>query len=125
MIPIEKEQEFNHLDYETKEERIKAYSKYRYQKKKKQLNKEKVEWMRTPRGYYSVVRSRTKKNYGIEHDDFDNLIKRGCQKCGFQEDWVLDIHHIDGNHKNNDRNNLMYLCPNCHHRKERRKFIIH
>ena len=26
----------------------------------------------------------------------------------------LEIHHIDGNNKNNDKNNLQLLCPNCH-----------
>ena len=26
----------------------------------------------------------------------------------------LEIHHIDGNHKNNHLENLQILCPNCH-----------
>jgi hypothetical protein len=38
--------------------------------------------------------------------------------CGLSE-WhekrlVLEIHHIDGAHQNNSRENLQYLCPNCH-----------
>ena len=41
-----------------------------------------------------------------------------CEKCGgavwFGEPMPLELHHIDGNHKNNDFNNLMLLCPNCH-----------
>ena len=24
------------------------------------------------------------------------------------------IHHLDGNHKNNDPNNLILVCPSCH-----------
>lgn len=27
---------------------------------------------------------------------------------------VLQIHHIDGNHYNNEESNLQLLCPNCH-----------
>jgi 5-methylcytosine-specific restriction endonuclease McrA len=41
-----------------------------------------------------------------------------CEICGIK-DWlnekiVLEIHHIDGDNKNNKLNNLMILCPNCH-----------
>ena len=42
-----------------------------------------------------------------------------CECCGNKGEWngkelVLQIHHIDGNHSNNDNSNLMVLCPNCH-----------
>lgn len=30
-----------------------------------------------------------------------------------------DVHHIDGNHKNNDLANLIRLCRGCHLRKHR------
>lgn len=41
-----------------------------------------------------------------------------CEKCGLSE-WlnnkiILEIHHIDGNTKNNSEANLQLLCPNCH-----------
>lgn len=41
-----------------------------------------------------------------------------CEICGII-DWmnkpiVFQIHHIDGNNKNNSINNLQLLCPNCH-----------
>ena len=46
--------------------------------------------------------------------------KRGwkCECCGISE-WMgkpitLEIHHIDGNKKNNSLDNLQILCPNCH-----------
>jgi hypothetical protein len=26
----------------------------------------------------------------------------------------LEVHHIDGNHLNNELENLQLLCPNCH-----------
>jgi len=35
-----------------------------------------------------------------------------CVNCG--ETRVTDTHHKDGNHKNNDFNNLITLCPTCH-----------
>jgi len=42
-----------------------------------------------------------------------------CQDCGQGEDWhgnklILHVHHIDGNRKNNNIENLILLCPNCH-----------
>lgn len=41
-----------------------------------------------------------------------------CNSCGLDE-WlgqklVLELEHKDGNNKNNDRNNLEMICPNCH-----------
>lgn len=51
------------------------------------------------------------------------LIREGykewrCEKCNLST-WLdqpipLELHHIDGNHYNNNLNNLMILCPNCH-----------
>lgn len=41
-----------------------------------------------------------------------------CEKCGI-DNWLnetitLEVHHIDGDHNNNDVSNLQLLCPNCH-----------
>lgn len=41
-----------------------------------------------------------------------------CEYCGRTE-WnglpiPLELHHIDGNHYDNDLSNLMIVCPNCH-----------
>lgn len=41
-----------------------------------------------------------------------------CFECGLNE-WngfklTLELHHIDGNNKNNNKDNLQFLCPNCH-----------
>ena len=51
------------------------------------------------------------------------LIKEGykkdeCEICGASE-WQgkklpLELHHKDGNHYNNNLDNLQILCPNCH-----------
>lgn len=41
-----------------------------------------------------------------------------CQECGL-DSWrgvkiPLEVHHVDGNRKNNALSNLQVLCPNCH-----------
>lgn len=48
------------------------------------------------------------------------IIERGhiCECCGLSE-WfgskiVLELEHSDGNNKNNVKDNLKLLCPNCH-----------
>ena len=42
--------------------------------------------------------------------------KKYCERCGFiaKHPYQLDIHHIDGNSKNNTRKNLSTVCANCH-----------
>jgi len=45
-------------------------------------------------------------------------ISRKCIKCGVDDKRVLSVHHKDGNRKNNQIENLEWLCRNCH-------YIIH
>jgi 5-methylcytosine-specific restriction endonuclease McrA len=42
-----------------------------------------------------------------------------CEHCKFKalDGCQLDIDHIDGDHKNNKKNNLRTLCSNCHRLK--------
>lgn len=43
------------------------------------------------------------------------IYKHECAVCKWKEDeQILQVHHIDKNHENNDINNLIILCPNCH-----------
>lgn len=43
-----------------------------------------------------------------------------CARCGWHEinpttgKSPLEIEHIDGDYSNNDEDNLILLCPNCH-----------
>lgn len=45
--------------------------------------------------------------------------KDKCDFCGFIpiDQCQLDVDHIDGNHKNNNPDNLQTLCANCHRLK--------
>ncbi len=48
-----------------------------------------------------------------------------CVVC--DESIAIDVHHLDGNHKNNAINNLIPLCANHHrymHSKKNKKLII-
>ena len=38
-----------------------------------------------------------------------------CAICGYNEEpKILQVHHIDENRQNNNIDNLIILCPNCH-----------
>jgi hypothetical protein len=37
-----------------------------------------------------------------------------CERCGFSDKRVLNLHHKDRNRANNVRENLELLCWNCH-----------
>lgn len=59
------------------------------------------------------------QSYKLKH----RLISEGffehkCYECD-NTTWMnnkipIELHHIDGNHFNNDISNLTILCPNCH-----------
>lgn len=42
------------------------------------------------------------------------MIQNGCVDCGEKRDFLLFIHHIDGNRKNNESSNLECVCANHH-----------
>ena len=48
---------------------------------------------------------RTKNKYKIE---------KVCVGCGEKKLYLLNLHHIDGNKKNDKENNLEMVCCNCH-----------
>ena len=65
------------------------------------------------------------KSFEPYSSEFNNTLKRKirkrdkytCQECGFTEEqlgYILGIHHIDYNKKNNNSNNLISLCKSCH-----------
>lgn len=70
-------------------------------------------------------------NKGKEFKSFESLVRPSsikkrlilekghqCQKC-LNKTWnnidiTLELEHIDGNNRNNSKENLLLLCPNCH-----------
>lgn len=70
------------------------------------------------------IESKLNKNTKVNSHKLRNkLIEFGykenkCELCGISE-WMgkpvkLQLHHIDGDHYNNELSNLQILCPNCH-----------
>jgi len=55
---------------------------------------------------------------GVPTSVLKNLFIRSRAYCEIGgEDFAFyqsNIHHIDRDHENNDMNNLLLLCPNCH-----------
>lgn len=49
----------------------------------------------------------------------EGIKQHQCEHCGLtiweNKPIPLELHHIDGNHLNNNIDNLEILCPNCHH----------
>jgi len=45
----------------------------------------------------------------------ENGTKMVCEKCGEEDERLITVHHINGNRRNNDVKNLVWLCLNCHH----------
>lgn len=43
-------------------------------------------------------------------------IKAVCERCGFlpEHDCQLQAHHLDGDHGNDEAENIQTLCANCH-----------
>lgn len=46
-----------------------------------------------------------------------------CRACGYDDEKVLLVHHIDKNRNNNKEENLEWLCRNCHYLVNDRKTI--
>lgn len=52
-----------------------------------------------------------RRYHNIEPELYRKLTK-SCLICGFEK--VVDLHHLDKDHKNNSEGNLIGLCPNHH-----------
>ena len=51
-----------------------------------------------------------------------NLLEYKCSCCGIttwnNQSLILQLHHINGNNRDNRLENLTFLCPNCHSQTE-------
>jgi hypothetical protein len=45
---------------------------------------------------------------------YKELLKVSTCNCGEKTLFLLQIHHIDGNNRNNKKDNLEVVCANCH-----------
>lgn len=54
-------------------------------------------------------------HYGESKTDYSFARKDFCERCGFNEYPIFHVHHIDRNRENNNPENLICLCPNCHY----------
>lgn len=61
--------------------------------------------------YDKIKESNIMKWHNISLDRWKGITKK-CFLCDF--DKIVELHHIDGNHKNISDNNLIGLCPNHH-----------
>lgn len=48
-------------------------------------------------------------------EEIFEYVCQGCWRQEWREEQIpLELHHVDGNSKNNSLDNLELLCPNCH-----------
>lgn len=52
-----------------------------------------------------------KRLHNIDNETYKRITTK-CFICGF--DKVVDLHHLDNDHKNNSESNMIGLCPNHH-----------
>lgn len=78
---------------------------------------------RIGRSKYCSIQCINKESHKTFNPTFNTvrkaMLKRGqidkCERCGYSEcKKILGIHHKDRNRKNNKKENLEVLCPNCH-----------
>ncbi len=66
-----------------------------------------------------LVSGKLENTYRLKNRLLTGGIKEAkCERCNLT-DWMgepipLELHHIDGDRKNNELDNLKLLCPNCH-----------
>lgn len=66
-----------------------------------------------------LVKGSTYQSYKLKLRLFqENLKEKRCERCGRTMwqgfDIPLEVHHINGDNKDNRIENLSILCPNCH-----------
>lgn len=105
-------------NYQTVKRRIAKYSIDTSHFGGQSWNKGKITGHKKPISFYltknSIIQSFKLKKRLLS----ENIFEHKCCECQ-QNTWLkqpipLELHHIDGNHYNNELSNLTLLCPNCH-----------
>lgn len=61
--------------------------------------------------YDKTLAFNARKYHGIDYELYKRVTSK-CLSCGFEK--VVQVHHLDGQTRNNDPKNIVGLCPNCH-----------
>ncbi len=69
--------------------------------------------------YDKTLAYNAKKYHDIDLKLYREITK-ACDSCSFTK--IVEIHHLNGNTKDNDRKNVVGLCPNCHRMIHRYNF---
>ena len=87
---------------------------YRFSRKRKELKSlEEI-----------LIENSTSSNQKIKIRLFkENIKEYKCEECGIEENYngkfiLHQLHHINGDSKDNRLDNLQILCPNCHSQTE-------
>ena len=105
-----------------------SYIEYKCDYCKNIFKRKKSNFKETESGFHYCSKecgNRHKNQIRKEKGEWDNSLNyrlkafekypHECLCCHWNEDErILEVHHIDENHNNNDINNLCILCPTCH-----------
>lgn len=65
--------------------------------------------------YHNKVREYNRFTTSVfNYDQVKKKAKHKCHFCDFKDTRYMEIHHLDGNHFNNEMNNLVAACTLCH-----------
>lgn len=68
----------------------------------------------------SITKERSEGSWSSAHTMARSRVPKGaCEKCGKSD--ALDVHHINGDHQDNRRENLMRICRGCHNKEHRQR----
>jgi 5-methylcytosine-specific restriction endonuclease McrA len=105
-------------NYQTVKRRINKYDIDTSHFSGQSWNKGKTVGPKRPLIFYlkknSIVQSFRLKKRLIAEKIFAHKCCNCSKKTWLNKKIPLELHHIDGNHNNNELSNLTLLCPNCH-----------